>query len=447
MAFLSQASSHVLFGVTSTRNRLSSSASGASPRSSKADARLRYAADMAFALAFLWLLAAANDPLPIELEARLALARALPAPYSGAVILALLPSAKLAPRQITPLAEEAFHLAGADKTVALRAWLVYRTSFDRETQAALDFPLRLVSPLAGCADAEVSDPGDYYRVAIEAGRREFEMATRHVRSAVEVGRLAEALLARSSELEYLPSLLIALDQARESDREFVEAIRYTALHNSTLELAGLLPAPLGRSLLLHYRAFLVRHLAARRCAGNRAEEFEGLFRDFNRLAARLRGVPPLEAEAAKVRATHTSTREIEPNGFALRHKAETVAFDDTAIRSVLTEIEKFQLEQKPGLTVANEEMKSLLYQRLAHRLENAPQRDLVLEAWVHFVAHSRLREDRPQAWFRAARAFREWAAKNRGRLHQLESAGDPALAAYIRLTAMLPESEVARILP
>ena len=101
---------------------------------------------MAPALAFLWLLAAANAPLPVELETRLALARALPAHYSGAVILALLPSAKLAPRQITPLAEEAFHLAGADKTVALRAWLVYRTSFDRETQAALDFPLRLVSP-------------------------------------------------------------------------------------------------------------------------------------------------------------------------------------------------------------------------------------------------------------------------------------------------------------
>lgn len=402
---------------------------------------------MAPAFALLWLLATTNDPLPAELESRLALARSLPAPYSGAVILALLPSAKLAPRQITPLAEEAYQLAGADKTVALRAWLAYRASFDRETQAALDFPQRLVSPLAGCTDAEVSDPGDYYRVAIEAGRREFEMAVRHVRSAVEVGRLAEAVLHVGGDIEYLVHLQRGLEQARESDREFVEAIRYTGLHNATLELAGLAPTPVGRMLLTRYRAFLVRNLAARRCAGNRAEEFEGLFREFNQVAARLRGVSPLEPEAANVRAVDTSVRELEPNGFALRHKAETVAFDDTAIRSVLTEIEKFQLEQRPGVTLANEEMKSLLYQRLALRLETAPQRDRVMEAWVHFVVHSRLREARPRVWFRAARTFREWAGKNRSRQHLLEAAGDPALSAYIRLTASLPESEVARILP
>ena len=58
-------------------------------------------------LSLFLLLAATNDPLPKELEYRLSLARALPAPYSGAVIVALLPSAKLSSAQIVPLAQEA----------------------------------------------------------------------------------------------------------------------------------------------------------------------------------------------------------------------------------------------------------------------------------------------------------------------------------------------------
>ncbi len=398
------------------------------------------------ALSVFLLLAAATEPLPRELEQRLALARALPAPYSGSVILALLPSAKLSPAQIAPLAEEAYHLAGRDSATALRAWVVYRDSQEEEGAVALAFPRRPVSIEATCADLEVSDPGDYYRWALEAGDSEFLTAVRNVRSAVEVGRLAEAILAAGWQ-EYLPVLSRTMAAVGSSDREFIEAIRYTRLHNAVLEIALKLTPQAARSLLNQYRTFLVNHLAGRRCAGNRAEEFEGIFSEFNRLAEQVRGVSLLTPELARVRAVDTSARDVMPNAFALLHKLTDAAADETGVRSMLTEVSKFQLEQKPGSTATTEETKAYLYSRFAERMAGSPLHGRVMEEWLNFVVGSRLRETRTAVWFRCAKNFATWARGDLRRQYQVESAGDPALAAYIKLMVLLPESEVTRVLP
>jgi hypothetical protein len=391
-------------------------------------------------------LAATNDPLPKELDYRLSLARALPAPYSGAVIVALIPSAKLNRGQITALAEEAYHLAGKDSAVALRAWIAYRDNFDKENDVALGFPVRPASNRAGCTDVEVPDPRDYYRWAMQAGQREFQIAVRNVRSAVEVGRLAEAVLESGGE-QHLSLLNRLLQNATGSDREFVEAVRFTGLHNSILKLAQGFSPLAARALLNQYRTFLVTNLAGRRCAGNRSEEFEGVFEEFNRLANRLRGVTPLDLESAKVTAVDPLTRDAMPNTFAIGHKLANAPADETAVRSMLTEIGQFRLEQRPGTSGSTEESKSHLYGRFAERMESSTFLPLVMEEWVRFLVHSRLREENPRVWFRSARSFFEWSRGNRARQSALESSGDPALAAYIKLTTLLPESEVARVLP
>ena len=397
-------------------------------------------------LSLFLLLAATNDPLPKELEYRLSLARALPAPYSGAVIVALLPTAKLSSAQIVPLAQEAYQLAGKDTAVALRAWIAYRDNFNKERDVALGFPLRAESVRAGCDSLEVPDPRDYYRWALQAGSKEFSMATRNVRSAVEVGRLAEAVLEGGNE-QHVAMLSRMMSVAVGSDREFVEAVRYTALHNSVMKLLEKSAAMPARSLLSSYRGFLATNLAGRRCAGNREEEFKGIFEEFNQVAARLRGVLPLGEEAARVISVDTTTRDVMPNTFALAHKVTNAPADDTAVRSMLTEISQFRLEQKPGTTGSAEESKAYLYGRFAERMATSPMQDLVMEDWVRFVANSGLREANPRVWFRCARSFYDWSRKSAIRQSMVEAAGDPALTAYIKLTVLLPESEVARVLP
>jgi len=397
-------------------------------------------------LSLFLLLAATIDPLPKELEYRLSLARALPAPYSGAVIVALLPTAKLSSAQIVPLAQEAYQLAGKDTAVALRAWIAYRDNFNKERDVALGFPLRAESVRAGCDSLEVPDPRDYYRWALQAGSKEFSMATRNVRSAVEVGRLAEAVLEGGNE-QHVAMLSRMMSVAVGSDREFVEAVRYTALHNSVMKLLEKSAAMPARSLLSSYRGFLATNLAGRRCAGNREEEFKGIFEEFNQVAARLRGVLPLGEEAARVISVDTTTRDVMPNTFALAHKVTNAPADDTAVRSMLTEISQFRLEQKPGTTGSAEESKAYLYGRFAERMATSPMQDLVMEDWVRFVANSGLREANPRVWFRCARSFYDWSRKSAIRQSMVEAAGDPALTAYIKLTVLLPESEVARVLP
>ncbi len=392
------------------------------------------------------LLAATNDPLPKELEYRLSLARALPAPYSGAVIVALLPSAKLSSAQIVPLAQEAYQLAGKDTAVALRAWIAYRDNFDKERDVALAFPLRGDSVKAGCDALEVSDPHDYYRWALQAGSREFGMASRNVRSAVEVGRVAEAVLESGNDQQVL-MLTSMLAGAVGSDREFVEALRYTSLHNSVIKLTEKSSANSARLLLTGYRNFLTNNLSGRRCAGNRAEEFKGILEEFNQAAIRVRGVVPLGPEATRVNSVDTTTRDMMPNTFALAHKVTHAPADDTAVRSMLTEISQFRLEQKPGTTGSAEESKAYLYGRFAERMGKSPMQDRVMEDWVRFVAHSGLREANPKVWFRCARSFYDWSRKSAIRQSMVEAAGDPALTAYIKLTVLLPESEVARVLP
>ena len=392
------------------------------------------------------LLAAANDPLPKELEYRLTLARALPAPYSGAVIVALLPSAKLTPRQIVPLAEEAYQLAGKDSAVALRAWIVYRDNFDKQTNAALGFPVRAESVKAECAAREVDDPRDYYRWAMQAGAREFAMVTRTVRSAVDVGRLAEAVLEGGGEQQ--ASLIVSgLQVAIRSDREFVEAMRFTGLHSSVLKIAEQSSVQVGRTLMGAYRLFLVTNWTNRRCAGNRAEEFQGVIEEFNQVAAKLRGVTPLTAEAALVKNVDTTTGDVEPSRFALIYKVVQAPLDDTSLRSMLTEVAQYRLEQKPGTNETTEEAKAYLYGKLTQRLDGSAMQTLAIEEFLKFVAASRLRTENPRVWFRCARAFYDWSRGNRTRQSSVEAAGEPALTAYIKLTTLLPESEVARVLP
>ena len=125
-------------------------------------------------LTILLSIAATVDPLPKELEYRLSLAREIPAPYSAAVIVALVPSAKLSPAQTAALAEEAFNIAiGKDQAIAVKAWTLYRDNYDKTTGRPLAFPLRDRTVPATCENTEIDDPKAYYRNAIEAGPTEF----------------------------------------------------------------------------------------------------------------------------------------------------------------------------------------------------------------------------------------------------------------------------------
>ena len=398
-------------------------------------------------LGLFFLLAATNDPLPKELEYRLSLARALPAPYSGAVIVALLPSAKLSSRQIVALADEAYHLAVKDPASAVRAWIAYRDNFDQEKEPALAFPIQAATAKVGCDVLAVDDPRDYYRSALEAGPKEFEIALRNVRSAVEVGRLLEALLLAGSgeQTRLVPQVSRLLGGATGSDREFVAAVRFTRLHAAVLRLA-VENAAAGRVLLGSYRGFLTANWQGKRCAGNRSEEFKGIIEEFNQAAAKVRGVAPLGPEAARVLSVETVTKAELPQTFPLGYKIMNAPIDAVSVRSMLHELQQFQLEEKldsPGTLPA----KAFLYGKLAQRLEGSVFLSTAMAEWAHFVAYSRLREENQEDWFRCARRFYEWARGNRARQDMLETAGDPALTAYIKLTTLLPESEVARVLP
>ncbi len=402
---------------------------------------------MAPLIALLSLLAATNDPLPKELEYRLSLARALPAPYSGAVIVALLPSAKLSPRQIVPLADEAYHLAAKDSTSAVRAWIAYRDNFDKEKEPALAFPIQPATEKVGCDVIGVNDPRDYYRSAMEAGPKEFETAMRNVRSAVEVGRLFEALLLASSgeQTRLVPQVSRLLNAATGSDREFVAAIRFTRLHQAVLRLATE-NAAVGRILLGSYRGFLVTNWQGKRCAGNRAEEFKGIIEEFNQTVATVRGVATLGPEAARVHSVEPVTKAELARTFPLGYKIMNAPIDELSVRSMLHELEQFHLEEKLD-SAGTLPAKAFLYGKLAQRLESSIFLNTAMAEWAHFVAYSRLREDHQEDWFRCARRFYEWGRGNRARQDMLETAGDPALTAYIKLTTLLPESEVARVLP
>ena len=398
---------------------------------------------MILGLALSLLIAATVDPLPKELEYRLSLARAIPVPYSAAVIVALIPSAKLSAAQTTALAEEAYNLAGPDRAVAVKAWTLYRDHYDKKAGVPLGFPLRVRTVAVGCEANEVDDPKAYYRNALEAGAAEFTQALQNVRSAVEVGRAIEALTLTSpaEQARLLPLVLNKLAGAAGSDREFVQAIRFTRLHTSMLKLAE----TNGRQILSSYRTFLTTNWAATRCAGNRADEFRGIIDEFNK-AVRQSGVGRLDYEASNVISVDTATKVPPAKSYPLGYKVVHAPIDETSVTGMLHEIEQFQPAEKPD-ELAVLLAKNAIYRRLSERLKDSIWQDRVVRDWVHFVAYSSLRTDDAPQWFACAKTFVDWAKDSSARQSELITAGDAGLSAYVRLVTLLPESEVTRVLP
>lgn len=403
---------------------------------------------MAPLLAVFLVLAATAEPLSKEMEYRLSLARALPAPYSAAVIVALMPSAKLSRGQATALAEEAYQLAGDDQATAVLAWTAYRDNYDPKTNPLLDFPQRERTRPASCEQTEVNDPRNYYRNARAAGDAEFQLALRNIRSAVEVGRAIEVLagLPPVEQNALVPRLTRLLSTASGSDREFLYAIRFTRLHSTILEVAEDRQVTSGRMLLASYRNFLTTNLSGMRCANNRAEEFKGILEEFNRTADKIGGVPMLPYEAARVITVDPGTKADRITSFPLTYKVAQAPIDDVSVTGMLHEIEQFQPEETPA-TGPILTAKVSIYQKFAARLKGNRFEDRVVREWVHFVAYSQLQEENPKLWFACARSFADWAKNDTAKLSELASAGDPALAAYVRLVTLLPESEVTRVLP
>ena len=396
-------------------------------------------------LTILLSIAATVDPLPKELEYRLSLAREIPAPYSAAVIVALVPSAKLSPAQTAALAEEAFNIAiGKDQAIAVKAWTLYRDNYDKTTGRPLAFPLRDRTVPATCENTEIDDPKAYYRNAIEAGPTEFSQSMSTVRSAVEVARAVEAIVATTAaeQARLAPLGTRYLAAATGSDREFVYAMRYTSLHRSVLKLAE---TNSRNNVLASYRNFLIANWKAVRCAGNRADEFIGVINEFNKVA-RSSGVPKLDLDAANVVNVDTTTKALPITEHQLNYKVTHAPVDEISVRGMLHEIEQFQPLEVPD-PLATMRARNELFRSFAERLKGNPWEDQVMREWLQFVVRSSLKTyDLPQ-WFASVRALAGWAAKNASKQSVLIGAGDSGLTAYVRLVTLLPESEVTRVLP
>jgi hypothetical protein len=415
------------------------------------------------ALAMVQAISAAEDKLPVEIVNKLSTARLLPAPYSALMMLRVAKAEQLSVPQRAAIARDAYAIAidshirtlpahaslqegtasewlarwdfsALDpNSIALEAYIAHRDNAFKPDLELLPFPARKPSVTASCSDLYVNDPYDYFDIAVTGGDGIYRKALQTAHSAVEAGRAMGSLfeLTAAERRTYAPLVLNLLATTPNSDREFGYAMRRTPLHNAILRIAGE-----GNRVrtLTRYREFLIRNFAQTRCADN-ASSYKGIIDEFNR-AVRALAVPPIELEDGVGKLVDPATK-FEPNlssgaAFALRDKVGKLVMDETHVNSVMREVEDYQPSNSLS-AVEGMVAKSYFHAALFEKLKRSPWADRALRSWVRYVAYGPAKREAPALWYACARTLADWAYNSPARTAEVESSGDPALAALLQL--------------
>ncbi len=426
--------------------------------------------------AFVWQLvvgvAWAAEPLPKELAQRLDLARMLPPGMAASTMLRYVEPARIDREDKAALAFEAYLLATAfgvepikvyavrqnngpldwvmrtpahqknPQSAALLAWSIYDAHYDRRRQKPLEFPVRRLSAPESCRVALVDDPLDYFEAAQKAGPRLFSQAIETARNPIEHGRLM-AVFVRTQQRPV--TTLLRWLTVFVPDRHFAYAMAFTPYHNSMLKIASEVGLNEARALFSGYAAFLERHWAQKRCLGNEDIQYGGLVDEFNRAAAeaekKFEGarMPRLRENSWRARAvepdSYSETQEDLRDLVLLRLKILNSPPDDVNTAATLREVEEFRAPDRLP-TGAKLLQKNFAYREMLTKYLNTADEKRVMYSWLHYFAYSRALREAPQVWMATTRDVIEWVGKDEGRRKMAESAGDPALAALLRLEVL-----------
>ncbi len=418
----------------------------------------------------------AAEPLPLDLAQKLDLARMLPAGIGASRMMDFIERANIARDQKAALAYEAYLMASGfgveapaayavrqpggplgwllrsrasvdamhPMGAAMRAWKVYEDNYDRNERKPLDFPIRRVPKAETCRAALVDDPYDYYDAAIKAGPRIFGNVMPSVRSAIDLGRFARAILNLPPQQRPLRTVLDVL-QFNHSDRQFAYAMEFTALHLSILRLSNETGMDGARNLMERYFSFLDRHWRQKRCSGNEWISYQGIVEEFNSQAIALEKkfaelkLPRLKADAWWAQAidpdSYTERNEDIWDLTMVRLKIDGSPIDSVSSSAVLREVEDFRPADKlsPWHKLLQ---KHFAFHELLVKYRNSEWEKNMMASWLAQVSSGRLYREAPLVWWAVLRDVEEWAGKNAQRRAMVESSGDTAMRAWLRLEAL-----------
>lgn len=418
----------------------------------------------------------AAEPLPPDLAQKLDLVRMLPASIGASRMMDVLERAPLDRENKAALAYEAYLMAtgfGVEAPAAyavrqrggplgwllrasasvdamhpmgaaMRAWKMYQDNFDAKAGRTLDFPARRIPKVESCRVATVDDPYDYYDAAIQAGPRIFGMVLPSARYAIDMGRLARAILVLpppNRPLKPVMDLLLLLS----SDRQFAYAMEFTPLHVSLLRLAREGSAESAKLLMERYATFLEKHWAQRRCSGNEWISYRGIVEEFNAEASSLE-TKFVDLRFPRLKANAWWAQALDPDSYAereedvwnlllLRLKIDGSALDGVNATSVLREVEEFR---PPDKLSAFQRLlqKHFAYHELRLKFRNTEWEKSVVTSWLGLVAGGRLTREAPLVWWAVLRDLKDWAGTNPDRRAFLEASGDTAMRSWLRLEAL-----------
>lgn len=326
----------------------------------------------------------------------------------------------------------------------MRAWKVYDDNYDRNERKPLDFPVRRVPKAETCRVALVDDPFDYYDAAIKAGPRIFGNVLPSARSPIDIGRLARAILVMQPQLRPLRPIADSL-QLTHSDRQFAYAMEFTPLHLAVLRLARESGMEGARLLMERYGSFLDRQWKQKRCSGNEWISYKGIVEEYNSEAIGLEKkfadlkLPRLKADAWWAQA-------VDPDSYSERNediwdltmvrlKIDGSPIDGVSSSSVLREVEEFRPAEKL-LAWQRLLQKHFAFHELLIKYRDTEWEKNMMVSWLAQVSNGRLYREAPLVWWAVLRDVKEWAGKNEQRRALIESAGDSAMRAWLRLETL-----------
>lgn len=421
----------------------------------------------AFLFLALPVLLGATDQLTKELAYRLDVARQLPPAISAAMILKLIEESGLKGELAKDLAVEAYRraleaaakpeLAYAGKqsfydavfnprgyskfnpeAVAFRAWALHRENSADKKRLDIDRPDHKIVPRLGCEVFFTPDPGSYYETYFQvepaAGR-----IIAFTQSAVELARAMEAIAKDGGRYVGLGQRL--LQMVSDGDRGFFYATKRLKLHDSVLSLAGKMGSWEATDFLSAYRGFLLRHFRQRRCSDIADESYAGIIAEFNE-AVESKALPGMRAslrlrpEDAKVLAVERSEAEpryYDASSLAIQQRISSSAIDENTRNEILAQIEAWRAPDKlPAAQALG--IRAMLYSQLLSAMNERYQQDRVAREWLQWCGRAGLRTNSVAVWYFSTKSILEkWVNGDRYRGMELETAIDPATAAYATL--------------
>lgn len=418
----------------------------------------------------------AAEPLPPELAQKLDLARMLPAGIGASRMMDYLERANIPRDQKAALAYEAYLMAtgfGVEAPAAyavrqqggplgwllrssasvdamhpmgaaMRAWKVYDDNYDRNERKPLDFPVRRVPKAETCRVALVDDPYDYYDAALKAGPRIFDNVIPSVRSPIDLGRFARAILNLPAQQRPLRPVLNVL-QLTHSDRQFAYAMEFTTLHLSVLRFANESGQEGARTIMERYGSFLDRHWKQKRCSGNEFISYRGIVEEYNSQAITLEK-KFAELKFPRLKADAWWAEAVDPDSYSERNediwdltmvrlKIDGSPIDGVSSSSVLREVEEFRPSEK---LLAWQQLlqKHFAFHELLIKYRNTEWEKNMMASWLAQVSNGRLYREAPLVWWAVLRDVKEWAGKSRERRAMIEASGDTAMRAWLRLETL-----------